>query len=383
MIQSITLGDRTIHLVGTAHVSKKSIEDVQTAVETFAPDTICVELDERRYKNLTNENKWKDTNIVSVIKKRQGMFMIASLMLSAFQQRIGSDSPPGAEMLEGIRIAKEKKLRLSLCDRPLDKTLIRAWRKTGFFSKFKLLEALFSASFSTKKLDVAEIEAIKDQNAVDAMMQELGDYLPSIRAILIDERDRYLAKKIFETPGKNIVAIIGLGHLKGVVDCLHALHAKDYDIDCAALEELPKPSVIGKILKWVLPVLIVALITRGAFRSDWQSVLNNFVIWFTINGALAGIAAIISLAHPLTILGSIIAAPFTSLNPTIGVGFVAGILEGTFRKPLIRDFQTVTKDIKSLRGVYRNRVSRVLLVFIMTTLGSAIGTFGAIPVLIG
>lgn len=383
MIQRIAVGKRSICLVGTAHVSEKSVEDVREAIETYKPDTVCVELDERRYKNLTDGNRWQNTDIVSVIKKKQGMYMIASLILSAFQQRIGSSATPGAEMIEAIRITKEKNIALALCDRPVDKTLIRAWRKTGFFAKFKLLEVLFSAAFSTKKLEAHEIEAIKDQSAIDSMMQELSEYLPSLRAVLIDERDRYLAKKIFDIPGKNIVAVVGLGHLNGIVEHLHALQKKESDIDCTALETLPPVSRIGKVLKWILPILILGLITRGAFQSDWQRVVNNALIWVVINASFTGIAAIIALAHPLTILGSVIAAPFTSLNPAIGVGFVAGVLEGNFRKPLVRDFQTVTKDVKSLRGVYRNRVSKVLLVFILTTIGSAIGTFGAIPALLG
>ncbi len=381
MITEIQLNGRVIYLLGTAHVSKESVEDVREVIETKKPDTVCVELDARREKSLINKKRWQETNIVSIMRKKQGMFMIASLMLSAYQKRIGSDVTPGAEMLEALKLAKKENIHVSLCDRPIEKTLKRAWRKTGFLKKLRLLEALFSASFSTKSMKSEDIESLKNQDAIDSMMKEISDQLPSIKTVLIDERDQYLAKKIHESPGKGIVAVLGMGHLKGVEKHLRALEAEEYDISCDQLSEVPKPSKIGVFLKWAIPIGIIALITRGAFTSDWASVFNNFLSWFMVNGTLSAFAAILALAHPITIVGTFLAAPFTSLSPAIGVGFVAGIIEGSFRKPLVRDFQNVTNDIRTLRGVYRNRVSRVLLVFFLTTIGSAIGTFSAISTL--
>jgi len=174
--------------------------------------------------------------------------------------------------------------------------------------------------------------------------------------------------------------VVGAGHVPGIVEWLKRLHQGETP-DLDGLDRVPPPGKIRKVLPWIIPVLVLGLITWGFVRSGWDGGFQMLLRWFLVNGTLSGIGAIIALAHPVTIAASILGAPFTSMNPTIGVGFVSGFLEAVLRKPRVEDFERLQDDIVSVRGFYRNRITRILLVFFFSSLGSSIGTFVALPFL--
>jgi pheromone shutdown-related protein TraB len=244
-----------------------------------------------------------------------------------------------------------------------------------------MLAALLSSVFSREKLSGEEIESLKEQGALDNMMSELAGYLPAAKAVLIDERDQYIAGRVFQAEGSRLLVVVGAGHVPGIVSWLQKLHAGEPGPDLDQLDIVPPPSRLRKILPWMIPAVVAGLITWGFFRSGWDGGLQMLLRWFLVNGILSGIGAIAALAHPVTIVASIIGAPFTSMNPTIGVGFVSGALEAVLRKPRVIDFERLHDDILSVRGFYRNRFTRILLVFFFTSLGSAAGTFIALPFL--
>lgn len=386
-LHRLVLDGREIILIGTAHVSNESVEEVKQTIEEEAPDHICVEIDAGRYKSMTEGQDWKNMSIGKVLKKRQGFLLLANLALTSFQRKLGSEigNSTGGEMLSAISAAKEENIGFSLCDREIQLTLKRAWGKSSFWNKNKMIASLFGSVFGSEKLSEEEIEALKEKGALEEMMQELASYLPSVKEVLIDERDRYLATKIFQAPGKKIVAVIGAGHTNGIIRILKELDAQkpeERKMDLSELETLPPRSRFSRALPWIIPALVLVIIAYGFFRSGFGQGIEMFGYWVAVNGILAGIGAIVALAHPLTVVATVLAAPFTSLNPTIGVGIVSGLLEGTLRKPRVSDFESLHDDILSIRGFFRNRFTHALVVFFLSSVGSAIGTFVAFPFLL-
>lgn len=382
-ITRLAFGGRVYIILGTAHVSQESVDQVRQAIEAEEPDRICVEIDAARQKSLTEKNNWQNLDIYRVLKERRGFLLLGNLVLSSFQRRIGADLgvTPGAEMLAALEVAQEKEIPFSLVDRQIHTTLRRAWSRAGFWGKNKMLAALLGSVFSREKLSSEEIEKLKAQGELDNMMGELADYLPAAKSVLIDERDQYIAGKVFEAEGNRLLVVVGAGHAPGIVEWLEKLHAGEQGPDLEELDTVPTPGRIRRIIPWLIPAVVAGLIAWGFFRSGWDGGFQMLFRWFVVNGVLSGLGAIIALAHPVTIVASILGAPFTSMNPTIGVGFVAGALEAVLRKPRVVDFENLQTDITTLRGFYRNRFTRILLVFFFTSLGSSIGTFVALPFL--
>lgn len=382
-IQRVRLGEREIVLLGTAHVSSESVRDVERTIEEESPERVCVEIDEGRYRAMSESRSWSDLNIYQVLRERKGFMLLANLVLSAFQRKLGEDMgvKPGQEMRRAVEVAQEKSIPFSLCDREIQVTLRRAWSMSGFWGKNKMLAALLGSVFSSEKLTSEQIEELKQKNALQSMLEELSEYLPSAKEVLIDERDRYLATRIFETSEAKVLAVVGAGHMDGIVRWLHALHAGEVSADVESIDRIPSPAKVTRILPWLVPAAVLGLIVVGFFRSGWELTLSMLWMWVLVNGTLSAIGALVALAHPVTIVVSFLAAPITSMNPTIGVGIVAGLLEAVLRKPRVADFERLPQDIVTVRGFFRNRLTHVLLVFFFSTIGSAIGTFIGIPFL--
>ena len=241
-----------------------------------------------------------------------------------------------------------------------------------------MLAALLASGFSREELPAEQIESLKQQDILGGMLEELASYLPAVKRALIDERDEYLAARIFTANGDSIVAVVGAGHLQGIETRLRELAARpptDLDQDLRRLETVPPRSLAGKLAPWSIPAVFVALIVIGLVRTDLSDVLDSLLQWVLVNGTFAALGALAAVAHPLTIALAFFAAPVTSLNPTVGVGLFAGIIEAIVRKPRVVDFENLSTDAASLKGFYRNRVTRVFLVFLLSSVGSAIGTF--------
>jgi pheromone shutdown-related protein TraB len=382
-VTRLALGGREYIILGTAHVSRESVDEVTRLIEEETPDRVCVEIDAAREKSLSERNSWENLDIYRVLRERKGFLLLGNLVLSSFQRRIGADLGvnPGEEMLAAVNAARERGIDVSLVDRQIHTTLRRAWSRSSFWGKNKMLAALLGSIFTREKLSGDEIESLKKQGALENMMGELAEYLPAAKTVLIDERDQYIAGRVFEATGERLLVVVGAGHVSGIVSWLEKLHAGEPGPDLEDLDTVPPPGPVRKIIPWLIPALVAGLIIWGFFRSGWDGGLQMLLRWFVVNGVLSGIGAIVALAHPVTILVSILGAPFTSMNPTIGVGFVSGALEAVLRKPRVVDFERLHDDILSFRGFYRNRFTRILLVFFFTSLGSAIGTFVALPFL--
>ncbi len=382
-ITKVQLGKREIILLGTAHVSMESVDEVGRVIQTEHPDHVCIEIDESRYKSLREKNSWKNLNITEVLRGEKGFLLLANLVLSSFQRRLGLDLgvSPGAEMLEAIKVSEISGIPFSFCDRDIQITLKRAWAKSSLWGKNKMLAAMLSSIFSNEKLNREEIEKLKQKNTLESMMEELADFLPSVKEVLLDERDRYLATRIYNSEGSKVVAVIGAGHVSGIVKNLKALNRHTIENDLSSIEVIPPKGRIAKILPYLIPIIIVGLFAAGFFRSGWELSLSMMWKWVLVNGTLSALGALITMAHPLTIIAAFIGAPITSMNPTIGVGILTGILETALRKPRVTDFESLHEDLLSVKGFFRNRITHILLVFFFSSLGSALGTFIAIPYL--
>ena len=364
---------REVFLIGTAHVSKKSVEDVSVTVAAVEPDTICVELCEARYQNIIQRDSWQKLDIFKVLKEGKAPLLLSSLVMSSFQKRIAETLgvTPGAEMIEGIEQAKARGATLSLADRDIQITLRRTWRRLGLWTRFKMLGQMIGGLFVTDSLDEETIEQLKDEDQLTDMLETLARAFPRVKSTLIDERDTYLAQKIREAEGQRIVAVVGAGHVPGIRSQIHEDH------DLTELMEVPKPSIFGTILKWGIPLLIISLLVVGFLRGGLEESITSAWIWFLINGSFSAVGAALALGHPLTVVSAFVAAPITSLNPLVAAGWVAGLVQAWIKRPTVEDLENLPEAITSLKGFWSNPTSRVLLVVVLANLGSTLGTFVA------
>lgn len=372
----LELNGRKITLVGTAHVSKESVEEVKNTITELKPDCVAVELDEKRADSIKNSSRYSELDLVKVLKKNEGFLLLANLILASFQRRMGLNAgvKPGDEMIAAMNAAEENGIRCTLVDRPIQITLKRAWGKNSFWGKCKLLATLLSSAFSKEEIEPAEIEKLKERNEMDSMMNELSEYMPVIKTVLIDERDQYLASKIWESEGNNIVAVLGAGHLPGVKAHIEKLASGTALADTTEISQLPQKGLLPKIIGWLIPACIIGLITAGFIYGGLQAGTQILSTWFLWNAIPAAVLTAIAFGHPLAILVGFVAAPFTSLCPFIGVGFCTAIVQALVCKPKVSDMETLQDDV-NFKGFYKNRILRTLLVFILSSIGSTLGTF--------
>ncbi|SVA04887.1 uncharacterized protein METZ01_LOCUS57741 [marine metagenome] len=370
-VHEILLDGKKILLIGTAHISQSSVDEVNTVINQVNPDTVCIELCSSRYQAMLAKDQWKNMDIFKVIREGKSFLLFANLIMTAFQKRLGSKLgvKPGAEMFEAANVAEKLNSELVLADRDVKITLQRTWRGMPFWGKMKVLGQLLASLFIREEISKEEIEKLKESDALSEAMKMLAEQSPEMKRILIDERDQYMAEKIRQSMGKLIVAVVGAGHVKGLTAELENKH------NLAELESVPPTGKAVAWLKWGIPALIIALIVYGFFTVDTDVSIEMIQRWFLINGTLSALGTAAAFGHPITIATAFVAAPFTSLNPTIAAGWVAGLVEALLRKPQVRDFENLADDITHLRGFWQNNITRILLVVIFANLGSAIGTF--------
>ncbi len=378
VVHNLTWEGKQITLLGTAHVSKESVTLVQSVIEQENPDTVAVELCPSRFETIKQKDKWREMDIVKVIKEKKAFLLLANFMLASFQKRIAAklDITPGAEMVQAIESGEAAGAEIHLADRDIRVTLSRTWRTMGLWARIKLLFQLILSLGEVEDIGEEDIEKMKNQDVLESLLAELGQSMPVVKDILIDERDRYLCEKIRNAPGENIVAVVGAGHVPGIKRYWESAISTD------ELEILPPKSALTGLLKWLLPGAILALLAAGFYQGGREAGTGMLTWWVLANGVLAGIGALVALAHPLTILSSVIAAPLTSLNPMIAAGWVSGLVETFARKPKVRDFEKLPQDILSVAGFWKNKVTKILLVVVFTNLGSSLGTFIAIPMML-
>jgi len=374
----LTFQDKEITLIGTAHVSRESADLVGQVIEEEKPDTVCIELCQSRYQSITQKNRWQNTDLLKVIKEKKAFLLLSNLMLVYFQKKIGQKLGinPGEEIMRAIQAAEAIGAHIHLADRDIRTTLSRAWRLMGLWTKIKLLAQFVTSLGELDAIKEEDIEKMKNKDVLETLLSEIGESFPEIRRILIDERDQYLAHKIKTASGKKIVAVVGAGHVPGVQRYWKK------PVNVALLDQMPPKGKFLGVLKWGIPALIAALIILGFFTAGTTAGTHMIKWWILANAILAGLGAAIALGHPLTILSAVAASPLTSLNPMIAAGWVSGLVEALVGKPKVRDFENLPEDISSLKGFWGNKVTRILLVVVFTNVGSSLGTFVAIPLMV-
>ena len=368
-IHRIELDGREIILVGTAHVSKKSADEVKEIIEAENPDTVCVELCQARYQSITDADRWKNTDIVKIVKEKKALLLLTNLALSAYQKKLAKKFgvKPGQEMIQAIESAKDVGAELCLADRDIQVTMLRLWRNISLWGKLKLFFQMMLGMFYEEELTEEEMEKMKTKDMLSAALDELSRSFPQLKSIVIDERDRFLAQKIKTAPGNKVLAVLGAGHIPGIKEEIY----NDHDID--ALSKVNPSPKSAKFIAWGIPVLIIALIV-ATFSVDQATGMEQIVTWILWNGSLGMVGAIIAMAHPLAILTALLAAPISSLSPLLAAGWFAGLTEALIRKPNVNDFENLADDVHTIKGFWRNKVTRVLLVVVFVNLGSTAGT---------
>ncbi|MCL2325802.1 MAG: TraB/GumN family protein [Proteobacteria bacterium] len=371
-------GDRTYRIIGTAHVSERSRQEVASLIETVKPDVVCIELCQERYESFLDANRWSKLDIFQVIRRGKFLYLLASLALSAYQRKLGAKLgvKPGAELLEAAQVASANGAEIAMIDRNINVTLKRVWGGLGFWTKINLMSAIMESLISSDKKSkletTEEIEKLKEAANLSAMMDTFAKELPQVHEPLIDERDRYLVAKMRACGGKNVVAVVGAGHVAGMQRYFHT------PIDVAALDTLPKPGMFWPLFKWLFPVLLLGSMIYGVSTQGFGSLESILMAWVLPNSLFCLFFCLLAGAKPLTLLASIFVSPITSIcGPLINAGMVLGLLEAWLRKPSVSDCERLV-DVHGIKDFYRNPVTRTLIVALLAVIGSSLGAWAGI-----
>ncbi len=378
-VRILSSGDREIILVGTAHVSRESADLVRQVIELEKPDCVCVELDTQRFQALSQKNRWENLDLKQVIRRKQLTTLLINMLLGSYQKKIGRKLgvAPGTELLEAARAAEECGLPVELCDRQIRVTMLRAWRSMSFFRKMKLLSGILAGIFDDGEITEEDLRRLRKQDVLTELMNELSEAMPSLKQVLIDERDLYLAEKIRRSRGDRVVAVVGAGHMEGILEQFRRWETEQnhQPVDLEEISTIPPISPVWKAAGWGIPAIIVGSILLIGLKHGGAAAGENAMFWTLANGIPSALGALIALAHPITILSAFIAAPITSLTPVIGAGYVTAFVQVLLRPPLVKDFQSLSEDVAHLRMWWRNRLLKVFLTFMLPGLGSLIGTW--------
>lgn len=375
----------TFHVVGTAHVSARSVEEVTRVIEELRPEVVCVELCQGRHDALTQENAFRNLDIFKVVREGKTLYLLAHLALASYQRKMGNalGVKPGSELLAAIETAKKVGARVELIDRDIHTTLKRTWANLGLWKRSMLLSSLLvgfgededdAATTDDKKggkkeLTAEDIEQLKEGKALSEMLDELAKALPEVKTPLIDERDAFLVSGMEDAArgAKDVVAVVGAAHVPGM------RRRFGQPVDRAKLASLPPPSLLWTIVKWAVPILLVAAMVWGAFHSENVSAQDVVMALVLPTSIGAGVLTLLAGGRPLSVLSAVVVAPVAAIHPLLGTGMVVGVVEAWRRKPTVVDCERLPDDVTTFRGVWRNPVSRILVVAIASGLGTALG----------
>ncbi|WP_295383873.1 TraB/GumN family protein [uncultured Thiodictyon sp.] len=375
----LTLGATRVTLLGTAHVSHASVDEVRRLLTEGDYDAVAVELCHSRFAALKDPQSLAQMDLFSVIRRGRAYMMVANLALSAYQQRLADrfGIEPGAEQRLAVQLAQAQGLPVLLIDREIGVTLRRIAARLGWWRRYQLFAGLLAALLSADEVAADEVERLKDGDVLETAFAEFAADRTDLFVPLIDERDRYMTAKLRlesdRVGARHLLAVVGAGHLKGLAREL-AANPDDPRTTLAELEQVPPPSRWPAALPWLILVLVVGGLAWGFVQSPqlgWDLVLS----WVLITGGLCALGTLIASGHPLTVAAGFLAAPLTTLHPAIGAGMVTGAVELWLRKPSVGDFGRLRRDVATLGGWWRNRVARVFLVFLLSSLGAAMGTW--------
>ncbi|HLD59876.1 MAG TPA: TraB/GumN family protein [Candidatus Bilamarchaeaceae archaeon] len=376
-IRRISYNNKEIILLGTAHVSKKSRELVEKTIEEEKPDIVGIELDKGRYKALKSGEKFEQLNIIELIKSGQAWVFLINIILKNFQRQIGKQlgEKPGSEMIAALNAAEEKKLRVALLDRDVKITLKRAFSFLTLGEKIRFITDTFVGLFSKdEKNRISEelVEKLKEKDTLNALMQKMGHEYPTIKKVLVDERDQYIAHNISKLPGKKILAVLGAGHLEGVESSIGK------KVDIKEITDIPKKTSMLKIFGILIPLIVIGLIAYAFITKGTEIGVNTVVLWILVNGTLSALGVLIARGHILAAITAFIAAPITTLHPLLAVGWFAGLAQAKISLPQVKDFEQLS-NLNTYTDFEKNKVTKVLLVVVFANLGATIGMVIALP----
>ena len=365
-IQEVING-KEITIIGTAHISSDSVEEVKQALIEIQPDTVAIELDDERYKSMTETKDWKEMDIVDIIKKKKVGFLLAQMILSSYQRKIAQNlnQNVGQEMSVAIQYSKENQTKLIMIDRNIQTTLLRIWHNLCWFEKIKMLSELLGSLFEN---DVKEedIEALKQGDMLQSALAEVSKQFPKIAETLIFERDRIMAYKLAHANGQKIVAVVGAAHVPGIQKNL----TNNTPISNILQVNKKKNS---QLTAWIFPLFIVGLILLSIINSPGLA-YDTILRFILINGSLAALGTLIALGHPLSILTAFVMAPIGVLSPFLATGWFAGLMEAWVHKPKVEDFMNLQDDVLHIKGYWTNRVARILLVVLLANVFASLGS---------
>lgn len=372
-VHTIQFEDKTILLIGTAHISQESVDLVEEVISNEQPDGVCLELDDKRFKALTQKKQWQSLDLKQIIKKKQLSTLMINLLMASYQKKLGGQLgvQPGAELLHAAKIALKSAIPITLIDRDVRVTLRRAWKSTSFFKKGYLLTTIFASLFDSTEISEEKLAEMKQKDVLSGLMEEMGSALPDVKRVLIDERDIYLCEKIKTAEGQRLVAVVGAGHVAGIKEVFKHDRSKELE----EISTIPPVSGIWKAIGWSIPLLIIGSLITIGIQKGAADAGANLLYWILANGIPSAIGGILAFANPFTVIGAFVAAPITSLTPVIGAGYVAAFIQVMRTPPVVREFETVGDDMGSLTGWWKNKLLRLFLVFLFTGLGSAVGTY--------
>ncbi len=380
VVKTVHLGESEVTLMGTAHVSRLSVQMVEKYIQDGDYDCVAVELCPPRLENLTNRTWWKNLDIYQVFRNKKAGLLLINLALTAYQkrlaERIGVEA--GQEMIRAVELAHEKNIRLEVIDRNISTTLHRLVTEVSFWQKLKIVGGMIAGVFAGEEISQEQIEGLKRGDLLHSVVSEFGEELPEIKRVLIDERDQYMVGRLAQIAHgpdapKRILALVGAGHLMGM---LPAIESPPDLSHLKMLDQKPPPSRVGYFIGWGICVFILAMFVVG-FRQSPELGEQLVITWILFNGGFCALGTLIAFGHPVSIITGFFAAPLTSLNPTIGAGMVVGLVESYMRKPKVSDFETLREDIAVYSMWWKNRVARLFLIFFFSSMGSMIGTYTA------
>ena len=376
-ITRLSFTGKEIVIIGTAHVSRESADLVEQTILEEKPDTICVELCQSRLDAIRQHDSWREMDIVKVIREKRASLLLTQLMMASFQKRIARKFhiQPGEEMRRAVSLADYMKTNLVLADRPIRITLLRVWRMMSFWHKISVLPEMFMSLFATDDITEEDIEKWKEQDILELTLKSFGEKMPVLKTTLIDERDQYLAHTIRNAQGTKIVAVVGAGHVSGILKNINNV------INIDSLSLLPEKGFWARSFGWIFSLAIISLFAAGFFFSGSQASINMILSWSLITASCAATGAILLFSHPLTLMASAFSAPIATLHPLIATGWVAGLVEATIRKPQVKDVLNLADDITSFQGFFRNKITRILIIIAFVNITTSLGTFVAIPVI--
>ncbi|MDO8627745.1 MAG: TraB/GumN family protein [Candidatus Diapherotrites archaeon] len=379
MIERIKIGEKEIILVGTAHISEESVSLVKKTIEEENPDVVGIELDAQRFEQLKSEKKWQETNISEVVKTGKAYLFLINLLLSNMQRQFGLKVgvKPGSEMLEAANIAQEKKIPIALLDRDVRITMKRAFSLMGFWEKLKLLGTIFTGFFSEQEeLTKEKVESLKNEDVMTKLIQELSSTAPTLKRVLVDERDAFIADNILKIPGKKIVAVVGAGHLKGMKKNL-----KNPPANILEFSQIPEKKSMLKYVAYLIPIIFVVVLFFAFQSTGIDGILKISVIWILVTGISSALGVVLARGHIFSVLTAFVAAPITTLHPALASGWFAAAVEAKMNMPKVKDFDNLN-ELNSIGDFYKNKVTKILLVATFSNIGSTIGLLVALPIVL-